>query len=380
MNAIIGMTNLALEIAREPEQRSYLSDVQRSAASLLGILNDILDFSKIELELVREPFRAREEIERVLETLRPAAAHKALELRFEPSPGLPEVLNGDPGRLRQVLINLAGNAIKFTAAGEVVVRAGLESNSPQGVWCHFVVADTGIGIAPEKQAAIFGAFEQADASMTRRYGGTGLGLAISRRLVELMNGRIWVVSPWRDPSGRVRGGSAFHSTALFAPAEEPAEAPIEVAEGSPAAPETEADDRPLHILLAEDNDINRKLACRLLEKQGHRVSIATNGREAVSMLEQTSVDVVLMDVQMPEMDGIQATAEVRRRERRSGRRTPIIAMTAHAMSGDRDRCLAAGMDGYIAKPVQARKLFQEIRRVTSPGGRAGCLPPARAAP
>ena len=383
MNAIIGMTDLALGTACDPEVRSYLTDVKVSAASLLGIVNDILDFSKIEagkLNLVREPFRLRDEIGQVLETLSLSAAQKGLQLRFEPAAGTPELVTGDLGRLRQVLVNLVGNAIKFTARGEVLVWTGVEWASAEGVCCHFAVADTGIGIAPEKQGVVFGAFEQADTSTTRKYGGTGLGLAISRRLVELMGGRIWVESPWHDPSGNPIQGSAFHFVALFGGARAPAVASGLPAE-KPACPSAPAPgERPLRILLAEDNEINRRLACRLLEKKGHQVMIASNGHEAVAQWTRAPADLVLMDLHMPEMDGIHATTEIRRGERHRGGHTPIIAMTAHAMTGDRERCLAAGMDGYVAKPIQPRELFCEIERVTSVDRRAGSTPPTRASP
>jgi signal transduction histidine kinase/ActR/RegA family two-component response regulator len=366
MNAIIGMTDLALESARDPGQQCYLADAKRAASSLLGILNDILDFSKIEagkLDLVSEPFRLRDELAFVVETLRPGAAKKGLVLRFLPDENLPDVLKGDLNRLRQIFMNLIGNAIKFTSQGEITVKAAIESRSSGAVRCHFVVADRGIGIAPEKQAVIFEAFEQADASTTRRFGGTGLGLAISRRLVELMKGRIWVESPWRDESGVLRQGSAFHFMAVF----EEADASALVVQ----PPENEPDPplKSLSILLAEDNELNQKLACRLLEKRGHSVKVAGDGVEAVRMLAEVSFDVVLMDVQMPEMDGLQATREIRARERKSGGHTPILAMTAHAMTGDAERCLAAGMDGYVAKPIQPPHLFAEIRRVTASGGR-----------
>jgi CheY-like chemotaxis protein len=262
--------------------------------------------------------------------------------------------------LRQVLINLIGNAIKFTEKGEIRVRTEVESSGTEGVLCHFVVADSGIGIDRDKQGIVFGPFEQADASTTRKYGGTGLGLAISRRLVELMNGKIWVESPWQDESGRSIQGSAFHFTALFEAADGALPASRELAGKLAGVPPAERASPPLRILLAEDNEINQKVARCLLEKHGHSVLVAKNGRDAVAIWEGNRVDLVLMDIQMPEMDGIQATGLIRLRERLSGAHTPIIAMTAHAMAGDRDHCLCAGMDGYVSKPIDPERLFQSI--------------------
>jgi CheY-like chemotaxis protein len=290
-------------------------------------------------------------------------------------PDVPEAVVGDPVRLRQILVNLAGNAIKFTKQGEVVVEvsriedrgskikdgkeqieadvvAGRSSSlDPQpSILLHFAVRDTGIGIPAEKQARIFEAFTQADGSTTRQYGGTGLGLTIASQLVALMGGRIWVEST----PGR---GSTFHFTAHFATQPDAVEQPAP-AELAPAAPAGR-----LRILLAEDNLVNQRLAIRLLEKQGYQVVLADNGHEAVAALERGGFDLVLMDVQMPELDGLKATALIRAREQGTDKHTPIIAMTAHAMKGDRERCLEAGMDGYLAKPIQPQELWAALARL-----------------
>jgi PAS domain S-box-containing protein len=509
MNAILGMTELVLDTPLNPEQRDYLETVKKSTDALLAVINDILDFSKIEagkLELDYAPFDLRDSLGDMLNTLALRAHQKGLELACHIAPEIPETVIGDSMRLRQILINLVGNAIKFTERGEVVVdvqvenaqRAGSVSDGQHSVayascslcTLHFQVLDTGIGIPPDKQAMIFEAFAQADGSTTRRYGGTGLGLAISSRLVERMGGRIWVESmqgkgsifhftarfgqhdavlerPGRQEPGRLRGlsvlvvddnatnrfilsetlsnwqmrpttvenaaaalaalesahraGEPFTLVLLdahmpevdgFMLAERIREHPdltgatvmmlssacqsldknrckelglaaylikpvkqadlyraILVALGTPEtkpkAPQTPPSPRmvrPLRVLLAEDNLVNQKLAVRLLEKQGHAIVVATNGREAVEAVGRQHFDLVLMDVQMPEMDGFEATAAIRRRERSTGRHVPILAMTAYAMKGDRERCLAAGMDGYISKPIQPREMWETIER------------------
>jgi CheY-like chemotaxis protein len=266
---------------------------------------------------------------------------------------VPERVVGDLTRLLQILINLIGNAIKFTERGEVGLRISVDSRTPQELRLHFAVADTGVGIAPEKQKLIFDAFSQADGSTARRFGGTGLGLTISSRLVELMGGTIWVESAL----GR---GSCFHFTADLGEGKEVVET---LPHAKPDSPEpirrkTVPEARRLHVLLAEDNAVNQKIACRFLEKAGHHVTLASHGRQALAAIERENFDVVLMDVQMPEMDGFEATAAIRAQERDTGKRLPIIAMTAHAMAGDRERCLAAGMDNYIAKPISARELIE----------------------
>ena len=499
MNGILGMTGLALQTELTPEQRDFLETVKLSADSLLTILNDILDFSKIEagkLDLESTSFNLRTHLGDALKALAVRAHEKRLELAWSVARDVPEGLIGDPGRLRQILVNLVGNAIKFTEQGEVVVEVQTHSRPAGAVELHFTVRDTGIGIPPDKQRTIFEAFTQADSSTTRTYGGTGLGLSISSQLVNLMGGRIWVESTagagstfcfiirfgidadrtprrparlgllkdtsvlvvddnatnrrilygllteWqmcpvcvdggpaalvaleraraagtpfplvltdchmprmdgfflaeeikRNPdwsaariimlsSGGQKGGydrcreigvarllvkpvkpeellEAVLSTIFDPPNGENAEASRESQPGSHA--DLLVGRRTYRLLLAEDNPTNRKLAVHLLSKAGHTVVTAVDGREALAALEQQPFDVVLMDVQMPVMDGFEATAAIRARERGSGGlRVPIIAMTAHAMKGDRERCLDAGMDGYVSKPLNVELLFEAL--------------------
>jgi PAS domain S-box-containing protein len=496
MNGVIGMTELALSTPLTAEQRDYLESVKLSADALLGLLNDILDFSKMEarkFELITSDFSLRDCIGDTMNTLAVQAHRKGLELTYRVPVDAPDLLVGDPGRLRQILVNLAGNAIKFTAEGEVVVQVEAEEETGQEITLHFTISDTGIGIAPEKRERIFLAFEQADGSTTREYGGTGLGLAISSHLVELMGGRIWVES-------ELGKGSVFHFTARFGLAGRPSHAsacdaapdlrnlrvlvvddnttnrrileetlmnwgmrPTAVGDGLAALeavndaerngtpfqllvidfmmpkmngfelaqalnrdprqptkkiimltsggdrgdavrcaelgiaaylmkPVKQSDlfeavlmtmrsastDAPqplitrhtirearkrLRILLAEDNAVNRKLAVKLLEKMGHIVSVAENGREVMEKLAQETFQLILMDVQMPEMDGIETTQVIRKQEKVRGGRVPIIAMTAHAMKGDKERCLDAGMDGYVSKPINPEELFEAVEKV-----------------
>ena len=499
MNGIIGMTGLALDTHLTTEQREYLGLVKSSADSLLHLINDILDFSKIEagkLELEETEFAIRDLFSDTLKTLAVRADKKRLELSARVSAEVPSVVVGDPTRLRQLIVNLVGNAIKFTERGNIVVEAELESQVSDAVHMHFSVSDTGIGIPPEKRQLIFESFAQADGSTTRRFGGTGLGLTISRRIVEMMGGRIWVESE----AGQ---GSVFHFTANFRHSATPAlgserlkrqgleglsvlvvddndanrnilaemltnwrmspamaesgasalnameaakkaghpfpivlldaqmpgmdgfdvakrvhkksglagpivlmlsadrlpadtvrchEAGVKVfltkpigqselldaillalglraVEDHSMEPPSLAKDRPegrsLNILLAEDNLVNQKLAIKLLENAGHHVVLAANGRQVLEALEKArpqGFDIVLMDIQMPEMDGLEATAAIRGAEKSSGKHLPIVAMTANSMRGDRERYLSGGMDGYISKPVNSRLLFAEMER------------------
>jgi two-component system, sensor histidine kinase and response regulator len=495
MNGILGMTELVLDSELTDEQRENLGLVRISAESLLSIINDILDFSKIEagkMELETIPFDLRESLGETMKALGFRAHQKGLELVFEVQPDVPESLLGDPGRIRQILINLVGNAIKFTEQGEIFVKVEEEAQETDRTVLHIAVSDTGIGIPAEKQQKIFEAFSQADGSMTRKFGGTGLGLAICVRLVELMGGKIWVESQpgrgstfhftlrldveetpsrsssllqpehlrdlrvlvvddnftnrrvllgmltrWGMKPTAVEGGRAALQQMAAADADghafslilldghmpemdgfelasqiqtnanlagsvvmmltsvghlgdaarcrnlgisaylvkpvrqaELLEAICEVLQNSPTqavrprvTQQTAHDSKSkCRILLAEDNSVNRTLAIRLLEKNGYQVSVAVNGLEAVAAVERETFDIVLMDVQMPDMDGFEATAAIRRGEESTGIRLPIIAMTAHALKGDQERCLAAGMDAYISKPIRRTELFAALER------------------
>lgn len=500
MNGILGMTELVLGSDLTGEQRENLGLVRRSAESLLAIINDILDFSKIDagkLSLESIPFGLRESLNDTMKSGSLRAHQKGLELIYEVQPNVPEALLGDPGRIRQVLINLIGNAMKFTERGEIFISVTEQSQVSSGTLLHFAVKDTGVGIPEDQQEKIFEAFLQADGSMARKYGGTGLGLTICARLVELMGGRIWVEShlghgstfhftiklllqdppsvpasvrplelrdlptlvvddnltnrrvlegmlnQWGTKPTLVAGGrEALHALTMaksagrpfplvlldghmpemdgFALAEQIQKHPdlagatimmltsagrlgdaarcrelgiaaylvkpisqsellaaiCQVLHRSPKKTESfvtrhtlrEAKNR-AQILVEEDNPINQTLARRLLEKRGYVVSVAENGRAAIASLEKQPFDAILMDIQMPEMDGFEATAAIRADERSAGGRIPIIAMTAHALRGDKERCLAAGMDGYVSKPILTSELFAVLEGLlaNSPG-------------
>jgi signal transduction histidine kinase/CheY-like chemotaxis protein len=356
MNGIIGMTELALDGAMAPEMREYLTTVNASAHSLLAIINEILDYSKIEagkMVMGAAPFRLADVIAEVIGTVAVSARQKRLQLTWHIDPALPPCLVGDSLRLRQVLMNLVANAIKFTDVGEVRLEVAPQTPSADSLTLHFRVRDTGIGISPEQEARLFRPFEQADNSITRQYGGTGLGLAISARIVQLMGGRIWVES---TPGA----GSVFHFTGRFGKAAA-SETPMVAV--PPADPHrTEPDDLPQHILVAEDNPVNQRIATLVIERLGHKVTVVANGIAAIEKWRSGAYDLIFMDVQMPELDGLGATERIREEEGRRGRHTPIVAMTAHAMNGDREQCLQAGMDDYVSKPVTREALQQAIHR------------------
>lgn len=391
MNGVVGMTELALGTQLTAEQREYLEDVKTSADSLLNIINDILDLSKIEagwMALDPTDFFLSDAIDEVLKTIAVKAELKGLEVAADVAAGVPDAVVGDSGRLRQILVNLVGNSVKFTDSGEIVVHVDLVQSGEHEAVLHFRVTDTGIGIPLDKQSMIFQAFAQADGSTTRKYGGTGLGLSISSQLARLMGGRIWLES---EPER----GTTFHLTARFGVQ---AEGTSRI--GALNKPELrcmsalEVDDNmvnrielqptilavlgrsaitnktilttgrpgslsatPRLVLLAEDNPVNQRLAVRILERWGHAVIVAGNGLETLEALGRETPDLILMDVQMPEMDGLAATAEIRRREQRSSTHVRIVALTAQAMEGDRERCLRAGMDDYMTKPINLSQLW-----------------------
>jgi PAS domain S-box-containing protein len=399
INGVLGMADFLLGTQLDPEQREYAETIQRSAGSLTSLINDILDFSCIEagtLRLDRVAFSLHTAIEQATAEFAPQASAKGIEFAASAAPSVPDALVGDPARLRQVLANLLGNAVKFTARGRIELAADLVSQTRDESKLRFTVRDTGIGIPAGDRARLFQTFTQADDSNTRKYGGAGLGLAISKQLVELLGGDIGVES---EPGA----GSRFWFTASFgnaakAKAVVPAEpqarirqaatprvkagqsqtaaarsqtatarsqtatagaGPGEAGKASEAPRESAGQSK--RILLAEDNEINQRITLRLLQKLGLAADAVVNGREAVEALERQKYDLVLMDCQMPDMDGFEATAVIRSREGKSRHQT-ICALTANAMAGDRERCLAAGMDDYISKPVGLEKLRDALVR------------------
>ena len=359
MNGVLGMSELLLSTPLTAEQREYAQGVQQSAEALLGLLSDILDISKIEagrLDLESVPFDVAPLLEGVKKALAVSAQAKGLELVCQAGPGVPLQVLGDPARLRQVLINLAGNAIKFTERGAVTLRADTEAGEAATVSIRFSVRDTGIGLSPEQLPRLFQSFVQGDDSTTRKHGGTGLGLAISRQLVEMMGGAIQVDSA----PGQ---GSCFWFTLSFP--RRPAEVrPKRRPTTAPAEAEAAATAK-CRVLLAEDNPVNQRIAQRILERAGCQVESVSDGLRALEAATRRDYDLVLMDVQMPEMDGFEAAARIRQLEPPK-RDVPIVAMTANAMQGDRERCLEAGMNDYLAKPVRCEELHEVIRRWAGP--------------
>lgn len=346
LNGVMGMTELALETDNIEKRREYLRLARDSAQSLLSIVNDVLDFSKIEsgkLDLEPREFSVREFIEDTIRTVEWRVEDSGLNVERFIDPSVPASVVGDAGRLRQILLNLIDNAIKFTSRGTIEVKVSAESAERDQFELKFAIRDTGIGIAEEKQRLIFEPFRQADQSTTRRFGGTGLGLAIASQLTGIMGGRIWLES-------KEGVGSTFFFTVK-------ARLPVAGVEAAlrPAA---------LRILLAEDHPINQRLLLGLLERQGHRVTLAADGEQAVAATDREEFDLILMDVQMPGMGGLEATTLIREREKGTGRHVPVVAMTANALEGDRERCLDAGMDDYLSKPIKTGELYEKIALVT----------------
>jgi len=370
MNGVIGMSELLLGTDLGETQREYLEMLKLSADSLLELLNDILDFSKIEagrMELDAHEFDLNEVVTEISQAMGIRAFQKRLVFLHHISPEVPPRLIGDDGRLRQILVNLIGNAIKFTHKGGVTIDVSMESETADKITLHFKINDTGIGIPAEMRECIFEAFTQAETSTSRRYGGTGLGLAICHDLVALMQGRIWVES---QPGT----GSTFHFTAAFGRTSgvslKPRASRIKPLLTARAS---------MKVLIVEDGHVSQIVGARMLEKRGHVVSLAANGREAIERCDKETFDAILMDVHMPGINGYEATARIRKTEKATGRHVPIIAMTANAMKGDRERCLAAGMDDYIAKPLRSAELFQVVEQF-APRSPTPQPPPASPAP
>jgi signal transduction histidine kinase/ActR/RegA family two-component response regulator len=360
MNGVLGLTELVLSTDLTPTQREHLQLAHDSGRRLLGILNDILDLSRIEsgrMPVESIPFQLPGVLAASLQVVQPMAQAKGLRVQLDQEPGVPEWVLGDPMRLQQVLVNLLGNAVKFSNRGDVTldVRHRLSPSGRHAI--HFAVTDQGIGIAPEDQERVFEAFTQADATTTRRFGGTGLGLAISRELTRMMGGELTVES-------QLGAGSTFRFALEFPPAPSAGE----------TAPLLDAPGRTLRILAAEDNPVNRMVLERILRRAGHQVRLVENGRQAVEAAVAESFDAIIMDVHMPELDGLDAIRAIRAHETRSGHHTPILALTALAAMGDQERCLAAGADSYLAKPYRADELLTALAFLDL--ARSGVLPPA----
>lgn len=356
LNGVIGMVDIVLDSRLSPEQREQLDTAQRCAHSLLALLNDLLDLSKIEagkMVLEKIPFDLGFMVEDALRAHMPKCKSREIQLTAEISPELPRKIIADPLRVRQILENLLSNAIKFTEKGAVKVRVYAKpAETPLQLAVHLEVADSGAGIPKDKLPVIFEKFTQADGSISRKYGGTGLGLAITRKLVEMHGGAIQVESE----EGR---GSTFR---IILPCErgpaEPERRPSGERDAASFAADLSSEGKPARILVVEDNHVNQKVVTAVLRKKGYQIDIAQNGMEALQAIEKTEYNLVLMDIQMPLMDGLEATRRIRQDER--WRNLPIVAMTAHAMTGDRERCLAAGMNGYVAKPVHPSHLLRTV--------------------
>jgi signal transduction histidine kinase/ActR/RegA family two-component response regulator len=352
LNAVIGIADIVLEDELTAEQRENVQMIQTSGTHLLDILQNILDFAKIEaerLELEEVSIDVRENVDTVRQIFQIVASEKSIDLRHVVADDVPKSILGDPVRLRQVLLNLVGNALKFTNEGEVEISVTCRERTQQRALLRYAVRDTGIGLPADKLEHVFEAFAQADSSMTRQFGGTGLGLSISARLVEAMGGRIWVES-------EEGAGSSFQFE-------------IESAVAEQGDKEVAGDDdekiAPLNILLAEDNAFNQKVAVHMLENLGHSVRVADDGVQTLAALEQESFDLLLLDIQMPEMDGFEVTKKIRTREAKTTGRQNIIALTAHASESDRQRCLSAGMNDYLTKPLRKSELVAALKRAAA---------------
>lgn len=353
MNAVLGMTSLLLEEDLTPDQKDYVETIRSGGEAMMDLINNILDFSKAEredVELEHQPFRLRDCIEESLELLSAQAKKKNIDLGYAIKYGTPDVIVGDPGRLRQVLVNLLGNAVKFTAAGEISVSVFSKSEGGSKCQLTFAVKDTGIGIPRDKMNKLFQPFSQVEMTIRRRYNGAGLGLAISKQLVKMMGGTIWAES-------EASRGSTFYFTIE---AEAASDKSSEL-ENKSRPVENLGEKNPLRILVAEDNPSNRRVLVEMLKRMGYTADAVADGKEVLKALEMRPYDLVLMDIKMPEMDGIAATREIRLRWPDS--HTKIIAITAYALAGDRERCLEAGIDNYIAKPVKMENLAKLLRDV-----------------
>ena len=359
MNGVIGMAQLLRYTQPTLEQEEYLNNLELSCKNLLELINDILDLSKIEsgkLELESAAFSLRRCIHDVLANQTSRIEQKGLHLTLSIDEQVPEQVLGDSLRFKQILLNLVGNAIKFTESGSIHLAATLTSNRGGNCVFRLAVRDTGIGMNSEALGKIFNSFEQADSSTTRVYGGSGLGLSICRRLTELMGGSIWAESVYG-------AGSTFFVELPFTIQ---SQGVAEARDGLQAVKPTQMmDGKQLKVLVAEDNKLNADTVIAMLKQMGHQATVASNGREALDMWHAFAFNCILMDIQMPVMDGYLATATIRKQEQAMGGHTPIIAMTAHALQGDRERFLAEGFDGYVSKPVDMQVLAEELRRVTS---------------
>jgi two-component system, sensor histidine kinase len=371
MNGVLGFINLCLMKDIPDEQRKYLELAKISADKLLNVMGDILDFSKIEadkLELEIISFNFRKILDDILVPLEPMAREKDLSFSWHVDNEVPDNLTGDSTRLSQVITNLVENAIKFTKQGSVEVFVKIKEIEAFSVLLYLTVKDSGIGIANDKQDLVFQAFSQADISHTRKYGGTGLGLAIASNLVKMMGGDIWLESSTAplqnndDASGQGSCGTSFHFTARFDFLPPEAESEKIISLNNRVDSKLESKTKQLNILLVEDDFVNRLFTSSLIEDTGWQVTIAENGKEALQAFLNNNFDLILMDIQMPVMDGFEATAAIRKNEKETGDHIPIIAMTAHALTGVREKCLEVGMDDYITKPVKEKDFFSAVDR------------------